>query len=96
MVVWTIVILNPSNDIYIIIWPGILFINMTAGLLFFFFPRLSFSIVGLSLILATLFYGSFGWGQIVTTIGSIMISLKLRTFLLNRVADERAVLVMSY
>lgn len=76
-------VLRPIETQYAVIWPGVLFLNIVAGLLFFFLRRISFTILGLSLVLATWFYGGFGWGQIATTIGSMLLSLWLRqTFFL--------------
>jgi hypothetical protein len=74
---WTWV-LRPIETQYAVIWPGFLLLNIVAGLLFFFYQRTSFIILGFSIILATWLYGGFGWGQIVTTIGSMLLSLWLR------------------
>jgi len=74
---WTWV-LRPIETQYAVIWPGILLLNIVTGLLFFFYRRTSFIILGFSIILATWLYGGFGWGQIVTTVGSMLLSLWLR------------------
>lgn len=60
------------------VWLILLCINIIGGLLFFARPRLAFLIIGISVVLSTLIYWFFGWFQIMSTLGSILISLRLR------------------
>ena len=61
------------------LWLILLCINVLGGLVFFTYPRLAFLIIGISIVLSTLVYSFFGWFQIMSTLGSVLISLRLKS-----------------